>query len=273
MFSNIFNKLGTRSSSLLLSSSLRPFTSVAYSNPYPLPWPHHTQEPRPTDRLLQRLVGYFLLSKIIRKWGYVFDRREFLDGAKEAILSVTELLFSNERSKLDQLLQPKLFKAVNSSLSSLPPDSRGQLEIESISGLKLAKVMSVMGTAPPDDEHVVLWLGQKIVTPKSKMEEFRSPDSSKGLQITFKLGSEITLEAVNNRMEFFLTVSFLTKEKYMLLDKDEVVLEGTNKTRSGYHQWIFSSTVDWDNEDYPFSWRIYDINNYLSNNVINSKET
>ena len=203
----------------------------------------------------------------------MFDRREFLDGAKEAILSVTELLFSNERSKLDQLLQPKLFKAVNSSLSSLPPDSRGQLEIESISGLKLAKVMLVTGTAPPDDEYVVLLLGQKIVTLKSKMEGFKPPDFSKGLQIASQLGSEMALEAFRNRVEFFLTVSFLTKEKYILLDKDEVALEGGNKTRFGYHQWIFSSTVHWDNEDYPFSWRIYDINNYLSKKVINDKET
>ena len=252
-------------------SSIRLLSSNSQNNSYPLPWPHHTKGPLPTDRLLHKLVGLFLLRRVVRNWdGSKFDTSSFLNGAKDAILLVGRLLFSNERNKLEGILQPKLFKAVETSYSSLPEGSQGKLEIESIQRLQLTGVRSVFGIASPDDEHLVSWLGQKIITSKTKMESMFISYSNG--RVTFRVAKELGEEATHARMEFLLAVSFLAKERYTLVDKDGDVLDGVEgKIRSSHHQWIFGSTVDWDNDIYPFQWRIYDINNYLSNNIINDK--
>ena len=258
-------------SSTILSSVRLLSSSKAHNTSYPLPWPHHAQGPLPTDRLLHRIAGLFLLRRVVRNWDESrFDTSSFLNGAKDAILLVGRLLFSNERNELEGILQPKLFKAVETSFSSLPQDSQGILEIESIQRLELTGVRSVFGTASPGDEHVVSWLGQKIITSKSKMESL-SISYSNG-RMTFKVAKELGEEATQARMEFLLAVSFLAKERYRLVDKDGSILDGAEgKVRSSHHQWIFGSTVDWNNDVYPFQWRIYDINNYLSNNVFNDE--
>ena len=83
-------------------------------------------------------------------------------------------------------------------------------------------------------------------------------------KITVKTAREVAENAMHSHMEFGLTVTFQTKEKFAVMDRDGRIVRGSNKFRNAYHVWRFHSHVHWDG-DYPFQWEVSDINCFLLN--------
>lgn len=185
---------------------------------------------------------------------------DFFLGVQEAISAFTNALKQTEqRSNLRHFLRPSLYSAVEESLEKLPEGAQIQLDIENIRNMQLVSANSIVGTAPESDEHIIAWLGQKIISSKSKLDEvMRQADGN----FTFEKARELGREAAYNRLEFQLTVSFVTREKYLVVDKAGQVVSGSREHHNTYHSWKFASLLDWDS-DYPFQWTIADINNYL----------
>ena len=229
---------------------------------YPLPWPHSSRPYSSSESFLNKLAGLHLLKRVVRNLtGTEFVPGEFLEGAKDAIHHIAKLLSSpDQHEKLKGLLHPDLYKPMISSLTSLPESSQMYIDIESIKNLKVTGVNSIVGSASPDDKHTISWLGQKIITSQSKLENLMETNGRFTIEAAKTIGKEATLA----KMEFLLLVSFNTKEKFVVVDKNNETLQGSNQFRDAYHLWKFGSEIYWDNE-YPLQWTIYDINQYLSN--------
>lgn len=251
------------SKTLTSSPSLRHYSTNTgcHDNNYPLPWPHHTKMTFPSgDPLFHRLAGLFLLKRIIKASGYKFNTTEFLSGVKDAITSFSKLIFSDNWNVLKDIVHPDLYTPLSASLSSL--SLKPHLQLETIRNLSLIGVRSIVGVAPPDDRHVISYMGQTLITSQSKMESLMYSNG----KVTVHSAKEIGEQATAANMEFVMTVSFNTRERYYVTDTEGTVVGGANKIRSSTHQWTFGSVVNWDSE-YPLEWKIYNINNYLCNNT------
>ena len=249
--------VGTRSH----SSSFPTDSGSVEGSGYPLPWAHHSGPVSPREPLVNRLIGLLLLRRIARSCGYTFTVSDFLHGAKEAVFSVAQTLSSpGSRDSLRGVLSPALYAGVSRALECLPGGARMHLDVESIRHVQLSCARSVVGATSPGDEHTLEWLGQRVVASKTELQAMHETDP----KYTYRLAREIGVNAAQTHMEFELGVSFRTKEKFAVLDVNGKVLEGSNQFRDGYHLWRFGSDVVWDREDYPYSWRVTDINDYLT---------
>lgn len=243
---------------------VRCLTHSAVDSPnYQLPWTQHHTPFTHRESLINRTVGIFLLRRIAGSHGCSFSVSDFLQGVKEAVFSLADILSTPERQdSLHTILSPRLYERVRSSLDSLPSGSRMHLDVESIRHLQLCCVNSVIGATEPGDEHLFEWLGQRVVASRSELRAMDEIDA----KFTFQSGRELALEAASTHMEFQLGASFRTKEKFAILDSTGEVVAGSNQFQDCYHMWRFSSDVPWNADiDYPFSWRILDINDYLTN--------
>lgn len=228
---------------------------------YPLPWPHNTAPIITKEPLWNKWAGLFLLRRVIKqRTGQPFAMSEFFFGVKEAILAFTNALKQTEqRSNLGSFLHPSLHSAVEESLAKLPEGAQIQLDVENIRNMQLTSANSIVGTAPPGDEHVIAWIGQKIISSKSKLGDVMKPEEG---NFTFEKARELGREAAYNRLEFQLTVSFVTRERFLVLDKVGHIVAGFREHQDSHHLWKFASVLDWDS-DYPFQWKVIDINNYV----------
>ena len=260
LYRAIYPRMG-HTNYLHTTSSIQTVTpSTNELSDYPLPWPHSSRPYSSSESFLNRLAGLHLLKRVVRNLtGIEFVPGEFLEGAKDAIHHITKLLsLPDQHEKLKGLLHPDLYKPMISSLTSLPESSQIYVDIESIRHLKLIGVNSVVGSANPDDEHIISWLGQKIITSQSKLENLMETNGRFTIEAAREIGKEATLA----KMEFLILVSFNTKEKFVVIDKNNETLQGSNQLVDGYHLWKFGSEIYWDSE-YPLQWTIYDINQYL----------
>lgn len=229
---------------------------------YTLPWTQHPTAFTNREPLLNRTLGLFLLRNIASSHGYSFSVSDFLEGVKEAVFSLARILSTPERQDaLPTVLHPRLCESIKSSLDALPSGSRMHLDVESIRHMQLSCVNSVIGATEPGDEHTFTWLGQRVVTSQSELQAMNDI----GAKFTFQSGRELAMEAAHTHMEFQVGVSFKTKEKFAVLDNSGEIVAGSNQFRDCYHLWKFTSSVEWETDiDYPFSWTVLDINNYLS---------
>ncbi len=226
---------------------------------YPLPWIHARKPVRPSDPYLHRLVGLFLLKRFTNLHGYKFSVSDFLDGAKDAVYSLAEVIANQEaHAHLEHFLGRRLCSALRQSLSALPENAHVHLDIESIRNVHLSSVNATVGDADPGDDHVISWLGQRVIASQSRLQNLIDEDS----RFTFERARELGREATLSRMEFQLGVSFGTKEKFAVLGEDGHVVMGSNQFRNCFHLWTFSSLVSWE-MDYPFQWSIVDINDFV----------
>ena len=229
---------------------------------YVLPWSQHTKPFSERESFLNRTVGLFFLRRIAGSHGYSFSVSEFMEGVREAVFSLAAVVSSpDKQNSLQTILHPRLFERVRYSLDQFPEGARMHLDVESIRQLQLSSVNSVLGATEPGDEHIFDWLGQRVIASRSELRAMDEIDA----KFTFQSGRELAVEAASTHMEFQLGVSFKTKEKFGVLDRSGELVEGSNQFRDCYHMWRFCSTVEWSGDiDYPFSWTILDINNYLS---------
>ncbi len=188
-----------------------------------------------------------------------FKTTNFLEGVEDSIGSYIHMLKNRNTEVLQDIMYPKLYNNIKQSLSMLPSSSQMLIDIESIRHVNLIDVNSMIGSADPDDAHTISFLGQTVITSQKKLEGI--VESQKD-GFNFEHAKEIGKEATMTRMEFIMTVTFRTKEKYAVLDDKGTLIEGSNKIVNGYHMWKYGSVVDWD-ADFPLEWRLYDINNYL----------
>ena len=194
--------------------------------------------------------------------GQQFSVSDFLLGARDSVYTLADVIaYQENHEQLHQLLQPVLCSAMENSLGNLPQNAHVHLDIESIRGLQLTGVNAVVGTADPGDEHVMAWLGHKVITSEAKLQKLAD-------QFTFDSAKEIGQKAMATRLEFLLGVTFNTKEKFAVLDEGGQLVEGSNQFRDSFHFWRFSSLVEWGTDGYPFQWSIVDINNYVRLNVL-----
>lgn len=229
---------------------------------YPLPWPHLQKQFPSTTPPWNKVAGLHLLNRVIKSaTGGEFKAKEFLEGVEDSTKCFVQSLKDRNLDVLKEILHPKLYHKVFHSLCQLPPTSQILTDVESIRHLKLTNVNSIVGTANSDDEHTISLFGQTIVTSQNQMEELL--ESQKGTSFDYELAKKIGKEATMSHMEFILTVTFTTKEKFAILDNDGKLIEGSNKFINGNHIWKYGSTVLWDNDYYPFEWKLYDINDYL----------
>ena len=231
---------------------------------YSLPWVHYSRPFAIKEPFWNRLAGLFLLRRVSNMLGHSFSTSDFLIGVKEAIYVMADVMADQERhDQLDHLLDLSLCSVVRNSLNLLPQNARIHLDIESVRNLQLGTVNATVGLADSGDEHVIAWLGQKVITSQSKLQSLMEQDA----KFTFQRAREIGLEASYSRLEFQLGVHFSTKEKFAVLDEAGRVVKGSNQFKDCFHFWKFGSQVSWDSDEYPFQWTILDINNYMQSAV------
>lgn len=232
-------------------------------NNYPLPWPHLEKSPVGANQgFFNRLAGVFLLKSVASAADTDFKTSAFLLGVKDAIYCVSDRLGAPSqelRDGLEGILHRELYRTVKFSLDSVAA-SRIHLDIESIRQLQLVAVNSVAGAVPDRDQHQIGWLGQTVVTSQTEMERLHELSG----KFTVKAAREVAEKAMLSHMEFGLTVTFQTNEKFAIMDNKGKIVQGSNQFRNAHHVWRFHSQVLWD-EDYPFQWEIADINCFLTN--------
>ena len=188
---------------------------------------------------------------------------DFLHGVSDAVHTFADILADTTRHlELEYILAPVLYTAVKKSLQSLPENSQIHSEVDSVRGAYVCTMNTTFGDAEPGDRHIVSWLGQSVVTSKSKLAALLAGDD----KFTFNRAQDLGREAALTRLDFQLGVSFMTREKFVVMDGDsgrEIL--GSKEFRDCFHFWKFSSLVDWEREDveYPFDWTIADINNHV----------
>ena len=228
------------------------------SDEYSLPWPHYSKPLARRAPLLHRLAGQFLLHRGSNRMGSAFSTTDFLLGVSDAVKAFVDALNENRYHDLEAMLSPSLYKSIVTSLRNLPPGAVIDLDTSVIKGQTLCSVCAVFGDATPDDEHSIEWLGQKVVTSKSRMMKLIEGDSS----FTFKNARALGTEATLNRLEFILGVSFFTRTCFKVVGDTGQLVQGHNHYVDDFHYWKFSSLVHYDRE-YPFEWIITNINNFL----------
>ena len=229
------------------------------SKGYPLPWPHHFRPIARRSPLLHRLAGQFLIYRGSKRWGSGFSTTDFLLGVADAVKAFTKVLNEKDRyHDLKTMLSPSLYNSIKASLDNLPEGAVIDMDVSAIKGQTLCSVNAIFGDVNPDDEHSIEWLGQKVLTSKSRMMQIIEGDSS----FTFRNARVLGAEATLNRLEFILGVSFFTRTWFKIVGDTGQTLQGHDQYVDEFHFWKFSSLVDRDKE-YPFEWIITDINNFL----------
>ena len=227
---------------------------------YPLPWPHYSKAFASREPLMHRMSGLFIVKRVANILSHLFSVSEFLLGVREAVYMFADVIASQERhDELEHILEPNLCSSVRQTLSLLPENAHIHLDIESIRNLQLVAVNAIIGSADPGDEHVIAYLGHKVITSQMRMQSLIDQDT----KFTFNSARAIGKEATVSRLEFQLGVSFSTKEKFAVLDESGTVVKGSNQFKDCFHYWKFNSLVPWETEEYPFRWTVMDINNFL----------
>lgn len=237
-------------------------SSHVSSSEYPLPWVHLPKPLPMREPLKHKLLGLFLLRRVANMHSCHFSRSDFLLGVKDAVYFLSEVIASRAKhDQLELLLQPELHREMADSLGALPENAHIHLDIESIRHLQLVSANAIIGAAEPQDEHVITWMGQKVIASRSKLGTLMEEDS----KLTLNRARQIGAEATYTRLEFQLGVSFNTVEKFAVIDEAGKVVQGSNQFRECFHYWKFSSLVPWETDEYPFQWTIADMNDYLHN--------
>ena len=229
---------------------------------FTLPWPHLPRSLSASSREppWNKAVGLYLLKGMTKEKGSAeFEVKDFLEGVEESIECYIRALKDVNVELLQEIMHPKLYHKVFHSLLMLPSSSQMLIDVESIRHLKLRGVNLFLGSAKPGDEHKLSYFGQTVVLSQKQLEEIGID------KFDLNMAKDIVEKLTSEELEFVLTVSFSTKEKFAILDDSGKLIEGSNKFTNGFHIWKYGSSVLWNN-DYPFEWKLYDINNSLKSN-------
>ena len=230
---------------------------------YPLPWPRDRSYE--SDSYIGAILGQILINATLRAHSngkYRWSEKEFLGGVKHAVSEFVSILGSPDRhDELQGITSEELCTCVKRSLDQL--DSRWELglHVHEIKKLKVAIIRTVAGTAPEGQEHVIYKWGHKVVTDQETMDVIAKEMEKSGF--TLQHLQNVGKLAVNQKLEFQVCVAFKTSETFWIANQDGAIVEGSKDYPVKCdHRWVFGSTVN-ESDDYPFSWVITDINNFI----------
>jgi len=227
---------------------------------YPLPWPRSISYER--ESYFGAILGKVLLGATLRAHGkHKWSEKEFLVGAEHAVNEFASILNSPERhEELQDITSEELCTCIRHSLNQL--DSRWELGLQ-VHNIKKPKVdiHIVAGLAPEGQEHVIYKWGHKVVTNQETMDAIAKEMEKSGF--TLQHLQNVGKHAINQKLEFQISVNFKTSETFWIVDQDGAIVEGSKEHPVKCdHRWVFGSTVN-ESSEYPFSWIITDINNFI----------
>ena len=229
---------------------------------YPLPWPRN--DSYENESYFGAILGQVLLGASLRahtdgkhKW----SEKEFLVGAKHAVNEFASILGSpNRHDELEDITSEELCTCIKASLEKLKSGCELGLHLHDIKKLKVAIIRTVAGAAPLGQEHVIYKWGHKVITHQETMDTIAKEMDKSGF--TLQHLQNVGKHAVSQKLEFQICVDFKTSETYWLTNQDGAIIEGSKEHPvKCNHRWVFSSTLN--DSDYPFSWIITDINNFI----------
>ena len=230
---------------------------------YPLPWPRNCSYE--SESYFGAILGQVLLGATLRAQSngkHKWSEKEFLVGVKHAVNEFANILGSPDRhDELEDITSEELCTCVKRSLSQLDSHWELGLNLHEIKKLQIAIIRTVAGSAPEGQEHVIYKWGHKVITHQDTMDTIAKDMEKSGF--TLQHLQNVGKHAVNQKLEFQICVEFKTSETFWITNQDGAIVEGSkdNPVKCD-HRWVFGSTVN-ESNDYPFSWIITDINNFI----------
>ena len=234
-----------------------------YLEHYPLPWPRNSSYDN--ESYFGAILGKVLLGATLRAHSNKKQRwseNEFLAGVKHAVNEFANILSNPQRhDELDYITSEELCKCVKHSLSQLDTHWKLNFDLHEIKKLRVVIISTIAGSAPEGQEHVIYKWGHKVITHQETMDAIAKEMDKSGF--TLQHLRNVGKHAVNQKLEFQISVDFKTSETFWITNKDGAIVEGSQHDLVKCdHRWVFGSTVNESNE-YPFSWVITDINNFI----------
>ena len=245
------------------------FKSCKYKSSFNIPWIQNLHDDKKSAPFLHKVMGFFVMNKILKNVNVSFHKQEFLEGAKLAVGAVSSAISSQDITRLQDMMGVQLTQCFkNAFLSLSEKQCTINLDVEKTNVIHITGVKSIFGKADPSDKHVLKVCGQEIVGSKSKLqtviEESKSPWND---------SKDIGAEAAKLGVTFQIDVKFKTEERFSICSKDtNEALVGSTELQGCYHMWKFESYVDWltwdksSNQSYPISWQISDMDRFLETN-------
>lgn len=230
---------------------------------YPLPWPRNCSYE--SESYFGAILGQVLLGATLRAHSqgkHRWSEKEFLVGAKHAVNEFASVLNSPDRhNELEDITSEELCRCIKASLKQLDGGSELGLHLHDVKKLKVAIIRTVAGSAPEGQEHVIYKWGHKVITDQGTMDTIAKEMEKTGF--TLQHLQNVGKYAMNQKLEFQICVAFKTSETFWITNKDGAIIEGSkDQPVKCDHRWVFSSLVN-ESNDYPFSWIITDINNFI----------
>ncbi|CAB3983815.1 Hypothetical predicted protein [Paramuricea clavata] len=243
--------------------------SSKYKSSFNFPWIQNLHDDKKSAPFLHKVLGFFIMKKILNNVNTPFNKQEFLEGTQLAIGAVSNAISTQDTTKLQEMMGVQLSQCFkNAFLSLSEKQHKINLDLEKTSIINITGVKSTFGKADPSDKHILKVCGQEIVGSKRKLqtaiEESESPWND---------SKDIGAEAAKLGVTFQIDVKFKTEERFSICSDDtNEVLAGSNEFQHCYHTWKFESYVDWitwdksSNESYPISWQVSDMDRFLETN-------
>jgi len=227
---------------------------------YPLPWPRNSSYEN--ESYLGAILGKVLLGATLRAHTQKWSEKEFLAGVKHAVNEFASILSNPQRhDELDYITSEELCTCVKHSLSQLDTQWKLSLNLQEIKQLRVVFISTVAGSAPEGQEHVIYKWGHKVITHQDTMDAIAKEMDKSGFTLQHLLN--VGERAANQKLEFQISVDFKTSEMFWIMNENGAIIEGSkNDLMKCNHRWVFGSMVN-ESNDYPFSWVINDINNFI----------
>ena len=244
-----------------LTGHLKTTNSVSLVNKrhlhYPLPWPRIDHRSK-TKYFMGRILGKTFLRAASGKW----SEEEFKVGVKHAIKEFANILNTPAlREDLKNITSEELHSCIKDSLEKISTWTLG-LQIHDLSNFVIGDIRAIAGEAPDDKRHVVDIWGHRMITSHDKLERILEESGGKS-GLSLKHFTDISNTAFNERLQFQVDITFNTTESYWLTNEDDAIVEGSkDHPTQSIHKWTFGSELN-RTEDYPFSWIIVNINDFI----------
>jgi len=140
-----------------------------------LPWIQTFSDVFTKDPLHHRLVGMFLLRRVLKQAKVPFNLKDFTLGVKEAVKVVSDCVQSKDQEKLQSLLGAALHRQYKSTFIELKSEKKDIYL--AFKGIQIAGARFIFGHTEPGDEYILNAFGQKIVLSKNEMDDFEEEKS------------------------------------------------------------------------------------------------